>query len=88
MILKKLKNKYSKDFNVKLNEETENEFYDHYFRKIAEEKKLSIEDFKDPLNQRTKNSTLNNHFFGLIFESNTFYDDFMRYMERDLRTCY
>jgi len=46
---------------------------------------LNIDAFKDPLNLKNgKKKTLNNYFLNLIFKSDIFFKDFMKYTDNFL----
>ncbi len=88
MTLKKLKNKFQKDQEIKLNEKNIDLFYNFYFKKIKDKLGKSIEDFKDPLNNSEKSNTLNNEFLSLIFKSTLFKEDFKFYVSNVLSESY
>lgn len=66
---------YSKNFDL--------QFYTYYFKDVAEQSNITIEEFFKKLDPKKASKTLNNDFLRQVFSSVSFKNDFMTYVNGD-----
>lgn len=86
-VLKFLKKGFKKNFNIKQN--LDEQFYSYYFGEIAQKNQEPIEVYYYPLTKKdNKKETLNANYFGRIFQSKSFLNDLVKYINEHLNEEY